>query len=134
MDCPNCGTPNLDDAAECAECGRSLAAPSSYTPPPPPPSDFGATPTPPAGAQIPNYLWQSIVATICCCPPLGIVGIIFAAQVNSKIAQGDIAGARAASQKAKMFTLIGVIVGVVVAIIAAVLYGAVMIQVLREAQ
>ena len=33
--------------------------------------------------KIDNWLWQSIVVTICCCLPLGIVGIVFAAQVNS---------------------------------------------------
>src|SRR5689334_12417604 len=112
VNCPNCGTSNLDNASVCVNCGRSLSAgaPSSYTPPPPP--SFGA-PSAGAGANIPNYLWQSIVVTLCCCLPLGIVSIIFAAQVNSKLAQGDIAGAQEASQKAKMFLLIGVGVGLV---------------------
>lgn len=134
MNCPNCGTSNLDNAAVCVNCGRSLAAgaPSSYTPPPP--SGFGATPASAAGAQIPNYLWQSIVVTLCCCLPLGIVSIIFAAQVNSKLAQGDIAGARDASQKAKMFALIGFGVGLVGIVLAMIFNGAVFMQALREAQ
>ena len=87
-----------------------------------------------AGAQIPNYLWQSIVVTLCCCLPLGIVSIIFAAQVNSKLAQGDIVGARDASQKAKMFALIGFGVGIVVIILSMIFNGAVFMQAIREAQ
>lgn len=137
MNCPNCGTSNLDDAAVCVNCGRSLSAPPSYTPPPPPPSSFTGGPAPApagAGAGIPNYLWQSIVVTLCCCIPLGIVSIIFAAQVNSKLAQGDIAGARDASQKAKMFALIGFGVGILSWIIWAVFFGAGILQGIREAQ
>ena len=134
MNCPNCGTSNLDNAAVCVNCGRSLSAPPSYTPPPPS-SSYSAGPAPAAGgAQIPNYLWQSIVVTLCCCLPLGIVSIIFAAQVNSKLAQGDIAGAREASQKAKMFALIGFGVGIVVIVLSMVFNGAMVMQALREAQ
>ena len=134
MNCPNCGTSNLDNASVCVNCGRSLSAgaPSSYTPPPPP-SNFGAAP-PVGGATIPNYLWQSIVVTLCCCLPLGIVSIIFAAQVNSKLAQGDIAGAQEASQKAKMFALIGFGVGIVVIILSMIFNGAMVMQAIREAQ
>ena len=135
MNCPNCGTSNLDNASVCVNCGRSLAAGApSYTPPPPPPSSFG-TPAPAyTGPQIPNYLWQSIVVTLCCCLPLGVVSIIFAAQVNSKLAQGDIAGAQDASQKAKMFALIGFGVGIVVIILSMIFNGAVFMNALREAQ
>lgn len=134
MNCPNCGTSNLDNASVCVNCGRSLSAgaPSSYAPPPPP-SNFGAAP-PVGGATIPNYLWQSIVVTLCCCLPLGIVSIIFAAQVNSKLAQGDLAGAQEASQKAKMFALIGFGVGIVVIILSMILNGAMVMQAIREAQ
>jgi Interferon-induced transmembrane protein/zinc-ribbon domain len=139
VNCPNCGTSNLDNAAVCVNCGRSLSsAPasssSSYTPPPPP-SSYGTGPSPMGGgANIPNYLWQSIVVTLCCCLPLGIVSIIFAAQVNSKLAQGDIAGAQEASQKAKMFALIGFGVGIVVIILSMIFNGAVFMNAIREAQ
>lgn len=134
MNCPNCGTSNLDNASVCVNCGRSLSAgaPSPYTPPPPP-SNFGAPP-PVGAATIPNYLWQSIVVTLCCCLPLGIVSIIFSAQVNSKLAQGDIAGAQEASQKAKMFALIGFGVGIVVIILSMIFNGAMVMQAISEAQ
>jgi len=48
-----------------------------------------------------NYLVQSILVTIFCCLPLGVVGIVFAAQVNSKFAAGDVDGANQASADAK---------------------------------
>ena len=61
------------------------------------------TPPPPADThdKVPNYLIPAIISAICCLP-LGIVSIIFAAQVNGKVASGDIAGAMNASKKAKM--------------------------------
>ena len=134
MNCPNCGTSNLDNAAVCVNCGRSLnsgATASSYAPPPPP-SSFGASPA--TGTPPPNYLWQAIVVTLCCCLPLGIVSIIFAAQVNSKWAQGDTAGAYDASKKAKMFMLIGLADGLVVIAISMIFNGAVFMNAIREAQ
>lgn len=123
VNCPNCGTSNLDNAAVCVNCGRSLSGgATSYVPPPPPSSSYGSAPM--GGETIPNYLWQSIVITLCCCLPLGIVSIIFAAQVNTKLAQGDVAGARDASQKAKMFLMIGLGIGLVVWILWGVFFGA----------
>jgi hypothetical protein len=50
---------------------------------------------------VPNYLVPAILTTIFCCMPFGIVSIVYAAQVNSKLAVGDFAGAMDASQKAK---------------------------------
>jgi len=57
--------------------------------------------------SIPNYLAWSIISTVlatCLCCPLGllgIVGIVFSTKVNSLLAQGDIDGARRASNTAK---------------------------------
>lgn len=51
--------------------------------------------------EIPNYLVQAILTTIFCGLPFGIVAIVYAAQVNGKVAAGDIAGAQAASKTAK---------------------------------
>jgi len=71
------------------------------------------TPPPPAGApsNVPNYLVLSIIATICCFP-LGVIGLIFAAQVNGKVTAGDVAGAMDASKKAKLFSWIGLGLGI----------------------
>jgi hypothetical protein len=46
-----------------------------------------------------------------CCWPLSIVAIIFAAQVNGKVASGDIQGALEASKKAKLFSYIAIGIG-----------------------
>jgi hypothetical protein len=44
---------------------------------------------------------------------LGIISIIFAAQVNGKVAAGDVAGALDAAKKAKLFSIIFIALGVV---------------------
>src|ERR1041384_6426715 len=67
---------------------------------------------PPAGGSqnVPNYLVPAILSLLCCWP-LAIVAIIFAAQVNGKVAAGDIAGAMDSSKKAKMFSFISIGLG-----------------------
>lgn len=71
------------------------------------------TPPPASGPsdKVPNYLVPAIISAICCFP-LGIISIIFAAQVNSKVTAGDTAGALEASKKAKMFSYIFIGLGV----------------------
>ncbi len=68
--------------------------------------------------DVPNYLIQSILVTICCCLPLGIAAIIFAAQVNSKAKAGDLTGAKKASDTAKKLCWIGFILGLIGAVIS----------------
>jgi hypothetical protein len=63
------------------------------------------------GVSVPNYLVFSILATVLCCLPAGIVAIIYAAQVNGKLQAGDIAGAQVASKNAKMWCWISFGVG-----------------------
>ena len=111
MNCPNCGTSNLDNASVCVNCGRSLSQPppaQTYTPPPPPPSDFtggqqsyGGQPPyagPPPGAPPSNtsvivYLILSILMLLCCCNPLALVPLIFAIISLSRRNANDYAGA-----------------------------------------
>ena len=66
----------------------------------------------PATSNVQNYLIPAILSTVLCCLPLGVVSIIFATQVNSKVASGDIAGAQEASKKAKMFMFLSIGLGV----------------------
>jgi hypothetical protein len=80
----------------------------NWTPPPPTGAAGG-----PGGAPPPNYLIPAILVTLFCCLPGGIVSIIFATQVNSKYAAGDVQGAAEASRKAKMFTMISAGIGLV---------------------
>lgn len=71
----------------------------------------------------PNYLVFAILTTIFCCQILGIVSIVFAAQVNSKWNTGDIQGALDASKNAKMWAWIafgsGLFIAVAFSILAA---------------
>jgi hypothetical protein len=66
-----------------------------WTPPPAP----GAT------TSVPNYLVPAIISAICCFP-LGIISIVFAAQVNGKVQAGDIPGAQQAAKMAKIFSFV----------------------------
>ena len=89
MYCPTCGANNADNAAVCVQCGRTLNA---MVP----------------AETVPNYLVFAILVTVFCCLPTGIAAIIYAAQVNTKLQAGDIAGAQQASKNAKMWVLISV--------------------------
>ena len=81
--------------------------------------------TPPASSStpttVPNYLIPAIISVFCCWP-LAIVAIIFAAQVNGKVAAGDIQGAMDASKKAKLFSYISIGLGLALGIIYAILF------------
>ena len=71
------------------------------------------TPPPPAGSttNVPNYLVPALISAICCFP-LGIISIVFAAQVNGKVQTGDIAGAMQASKMAKILSYVFIGLGV----------------------
>src|SRR2546425_6312147 len=91
MYCRNCGSLNIDNAWKCVNCGTILQGTAS---------PVAAAPR----MTIPSYLAQAIILTIvslwCCLPlPLGVVAIVYAAQVNSKFTAGGIPGAQQASQK-----------------------------------
>lgn len=66
---------------------------------------------------VPNHLVWAILSTLFCCLPLGIVSIVFAAQVNGKLAAGDVQGAQEASDKAKKWAMWSAILGVSVAVL-----------------
>jgi len=62
--------------------------------------------------DVPNHLVKAILATCFCCLPLGIVAIVFAAQVNGKLDIGDYAGATSASEQANMYGNISIGLGI----------------------
>jgi hypothetical protein len=105
MFCPQCGAGNADNSAVCVQCGRNLQA---VVPP-------ASIQTPgvvlPPGATIQNYLVFAILSTVLCCPATGIPAIIYAAQVNGKLQGGDLAGAKTASNNAKMWCWISFGIG-----------------------
>jgi uncharacterized membrane protein YvbJ len=99
MYCTNCGTVLPEKATRCPSCGHPVY---QFSPPP----------------AVSNYLVQSILVTMCCCLPFGIVALVYAAQVNGKIAVGDIAGAQEASRKAKIWSTVGFIAGILLVLVS----------------
>jgi hypothetical protein len=111
MFCPQCGASNADDAAVCVQCGRNFQAAVPAVP--------GQTPgvVLPPGGTIQNYLVFAILSTVLCCLPAGIPAIVYAASVNGKLQAGDIAGAKAASDNAKMWCWISFGLGLGICVI-----------------
>jgi len=69
----------------------------------------------------------SIVVTLLCCLPLGVVGIVFSAMAMSDKGNGNFAAAKDKAKKAMIFNYIGLAVGVlfILAYIALFVLGAV---------
>lgn len=59
-----------------------------------------------------NMVWP-IVATLCCCVPLGIVAIIFTAKANSAGSMGNYAEAEKSAKIAKTCLVLSVVIGLV---------------------
>lgn len=90
----------------------------------PVPSAGGAAPSVSAAAAagINTWLVPAIFATVLCWAPLplGIIGIVYAAQARSRAEEGDLVAARRAAGRARMWTLIAVGLWVLLAIVAVV--------------
>lgn len=63
------------------------------------------------------YLVLSIISTVCCCLPFGIVAIVFSAKINSAMAAGNIEEAQHAAKNAKIWIIVAFAVGIIVNII-----------------
>lgn len=99
MFCTKCGTQVDDGSAFCTNCGMPLGGNQNI------PKD-----------AIKSHLVGAILQLIVCIPA-GIVPLIYACKVNSKLIQGDIAGAQEASKKAKFWINLGTaIVGTLIII------------------
>jgi hypothetical protein len=94
MYCRYCGAANENAETTCRQCGASLSGPPQVM-----------------ESHVPNYLVQAILVTLFCCLPFGIVSIVFAAQVNARLAGGDLAGALSASNSARIWCWVSFICG-----------------------
>jgi Interferon-induced transmembrane protein/zinc-ribbon domain len=122
MFCPQCGANNPDNAITCAQCGRSLQAPSPALPMQQVPMQTPGVVMPPLPATpVPNYLVFAILTTVFCCLPTGIPAIVYAAQVNGKLQAGDYAGAQMASKNAKTWCFVSLGLGLGVMVIYGIL-------------
>lgn len=104
MYCQKCGEQNDDNAYKCVRCGEVLPR-------------FEQPSVRPGVRSVPNYLVYAILATLFCCVPFGIAAIVYAAQVNGKLAAGDYAGALESSRKAKKWCWVAFGVGVTIAVL-----------------
>lgn len=101
MFCKNCGQQIQDGSMVCPHCGQGMAP---------------AAPQAPVQA-VESHMTEAILTTLFCCLPFGVVAIIYAAQVSSLAASGNIAGAQQASQNAHKWAMVSLIVGLVAGII-----------------
>ena len=62
------------------------------------------------------YLVLSIIS-VCCCLPFGIVGIVYAAKINSAMTAGDYAEAERSARLAKIWIIVAFVVGIIVNVI-----------------
>ena len=125
--CVNCGAANPADARFCRQCGTELTvtqpAPPSFTGQDQPSQErsdpFSSLPPPYYGSptHIDNNLIWAILATICCCIPTGIVAIVYSAQVNGKLAAGEVATAQRYANNARLWAIISAVLGGVSAIV-----------------
>lgn len=83
--------------------------------PMPMPGRFPGAPT--VAIKPNNYLVPAILVTLFCCLPLGVVSIVYAAQVDTKHNAGDHAGAQQASETAKKWFLASLICGLAVTLL-----------------
>jgi hypothetical protein len=83
-----------------------------------------ATPQEPMMPKPDNNMVLAIFTTVCCCLPLGIVGIIKASKVNDYYYMKQYEMAQQAADDAKKWSLIGLGIGIVFEIIYFIIYGA----------
>jgi len=58
-----------------------------------------------------NLVW-AIISTVLCCIPTGIVAIIYALKVSNKYREGDIKGAKRASETGAWWCIVTIILGI----------------------
>ena len=104
MYCTQCGTLNDDRAKQCSYCHAELFVPGS------------SAVSQAYVAEIPSYLVQSIVVTLCCCLPAGIVAVVYSAQVNGLLRAGDVAGAKRTSRLAYIWAWVAFGIGLLLAL------------------
>ncbi|MDE6099284.1 MAG: CD225/dispanin family protein [Muribaculaceae bacterium] len=72
----------------------------------------------PGGECPPTYLAWSIIVTICCCLPLGLVAIFYSGKVKPCWQRGDVRGAAKASEMAQIMIILSITLSLVAAPLA----------------
>jgi uncharacterized membrane protein YvbJ len=111
MFCKNCGAEIADNADVCVKCGvKVMKEPETL-------KSSVSTQSPPK-----TWLIESILVTLFCCLPLGIVGIVNASKVESRFYAGNVDEANRLSAEAKKWITWGFWIGLVVIIIYIIFY------------
>ncbi len=133
MYCPRCAAASRQPDRFCAACGLDL---SGYAVPPggelqaaqwPAASQaprYRPLPTYEASERIPSYLGWAIAVLILCFLPTGIPAVVYAVQVDNKLARGDFAGARASSRNAKIWCWVSLGIGIALWVLTIILIAA----------
>lgn len=58
------------------------------------------------------YLILSIISTLCCCLPFGVVGIVFSAKINSAMLAGNLEEAQNNAKMAKIWIIVSFAIGI----------------------
>ena len=58
------------------------------------------------------YLVLSIISTLCCCLPFGVVGIVFSAKINSSMTAGNLEEAQNNAKMAKIWIIVSFAIGI----------------------
>lgn len=103
--CPKCGSTVPDESSFCPKCGTNILNAASPTPLSQNCQPSSVPPCPP------THLALSIIVTLLCCLPFGIVGIIKSCGVSKDYAAGNYAGAQLASKQAKTWNIVGICCG-----------------------
>ena len=115
MFCPNCGKEKVDNRDTCSYCGkntsnnldnenpysqeRNVYRDSTYQ------NQYAYNNAP--NKMVDDYMVWSVLTTIFCCLITGIVALVYSSQVNKYLSQGNIIAAEDASQKAKIWNIVG---------------------------
>lgn len=91
MFCSHCGNEIDDEAVVCVKCGVAVKGRMAAT------------------ANVPNHMVGAVILAFFCLVP-GVVAIVYASKVNSRLAAGDYDGALKASRCAKGWVTGGTIV------------------------
>jgi uncharacterized membrane protein YvbJ len=112
--CTHCGAEVGANDQFCTQCGNAVSqasgAPRGEQPPQ---GQTQPSASQPGVPHVETHLVKAILSTLFCCLPFGIVAIVYASQVNTKLQARDYAGAQTASDKANFWGNLSIGLGLV---------------------
>ena len=108
MFCRKCGNAVADGVQFCPKCGNNMG---NVMP--------GMVPE----QKVDTWLIPSILATLFCCLPFGIVAIIYAVGANTEVSNRNYALANEKAAKAKMWFWLSFIFGLIGTVLYIIFYG-----------